>query len=93
MRRRHRPSLLEGLVEIARSPPVPALPYVTAAAASERDVIGVRGALRAAAADPQLSEARSALFIGGFSELADRDYDEIPDLERKIPATANVDLW
>ena len=91
--RRYRPSLLEPLAEIARSPPAPALPYVTAAAASDRDVTRMRQAIRAAAADPQLDEARSALLIGGFSELTDQDYREIPNLERSLPAAANVELW
>jgi ABC-type phosphate/phosphonate transport system substrate-binding protein len=91
--RRYRPSILEGLVEIARSPSVPALPYVTSAATKARDVGRLRQAVRAAVADAQLNDARSALFIAGFSELAGEDYDEIPALERNIAATANVDLW
>jgi ABC-type phosphate/phosphonate transport system substrate-binding protein len=91
--RRYRPSILEGLVEIARSPPVPALPYVATADTSARDLTRLRQAIRAAVADAQLNDTRCALFIDDFSELSDEDYDEIPALERNIPATANVDLW
>jgi ABC-type phosphate/phosphonate transport system substrate-binding protein len=91
--RRHRPRLLAGLVEIARSPPVPALPYVTAAVTAAPDVARLRRAIAAAALDPQLDQARSALFIDGFSELTADDYKEILALERDIPATANVELW
>jgi ABC-type phosphate/phosphonate transport system substrate-binding protein len=89
--RRHRPYLLDPLAEIARSPPVPALPYVTAMATSDADVDCLRRALRAATADAQLHDARAALFIDGFSDEA--DYDEILILERSVPTTANVDLW
>ncbi len=80
-------------MEIARSPAVPALPYVTSARTSERDVALLRRAIRAATADECLREARSALFIEGFSELTDADYAVIPRLEDAIPATANVGLW
>ena len=89
----YRNSLLDGLVEIARSPAVPALPYVTSASTSDHDVALLRMAIRAAAADEGLREARSALFIDGFSELTEADYAVIPHLERTIPATANVELW
>jgi ABC-type phosphate/phosphonate transport system substrate-binding protein len=91
--RSYRPSLLRGLVEIARSPAVPALPYVTNSAADAAAVARLRRAIHAAVADPDLIEARSALFIEGFSELPDATYDQILNLERSIPKTANVDLW
>jgi hypothetical protein len=79
--RKHRPQDLEGLVEIARSPLVPGLPYVTRAV----DVAALRRAVTATMADPDLVEARAALLIGGFSVLPDGAYEKILALENSLP--------
>lgn len=79
--RKHRPQDLQGLVEIARSPPVPGLPFVTRAG----DVAALRRAVEAALAEPELAEARAVLLLGGFSVLPDGDYDQIPALENSLP--------
>ena len=78
--RKHRPQDLEGLVEIARSPLVPGLPYVTRAG----DAIKLREAVEAAIADPELAEARAALLIGSFSVLPDAAYGQILALENSL---------
>ena len=57
---RYRPELLEGIVEIARSPSVPGLPYVTASATSTDDLGRLRTGLASALADPALAEPRKA---------------------------------
>lgn len=75
--RRHRPDCLESLVEIARSPLVPSLPYVTISG----DVTRLRGALAAVFADPAMQEIRDQLFLTGYSLLDPRAYDLITDLE------------
>jgi ABC-type phosphate/phosphonate transport system substrate-binding protein len=79
--KKYRPQDLQGLVEIARSPLVPSLPYVTRAG----DVSSLRKGVAAAMADPELASARETLLIGGFSVLPDRAYDRIVDLENSLP--------
>ena len=82
--KKHRPEILEGLVEIARSPSVPALPFVTRAA----DVELLRTALQKAFADENLKPAREALLMTGFSILHPNAYDQIVDLEKALPPFA-----
>ncbi|MGH6854041.1 MAG: phosphate/phosphite/phosphonate ABC transporter substrate-binding protein [Aestuariivirga sp.] len=77
MAKAYRPDYLEGLVEIARSPEVPGLPYVTVAGGAAR----LRQALSAAFADPGLQEPRRRLFLTGHSVLSEKDYGRITDLE------------
>lgn len=79
--RKHRPDDLHGLVEIARSPLVPGLPFVTRAG----DVATLRQAVKAAFADPELVEARAALLLDGFSVLAPGAYAQIIALENSLP--------
>ncbi len=78
--RRHRPQLLQGLHEIARSPLVPGLPFVTRSG----DVIRLRDTLRKAFSDPALAKAREAMLLTGFSILPVGAYDIILQLEAKL---------
>jgi ABC-type phosphate/phosphonate transport system substrate-binding protein len=87
--RRYRPDYLEGLVEIARSPMVPSLPFVTAMG---RDPAPLREALASAFADPDLAQARKALFLDGHSVLADGAYDLILSLERAMEEQGGLEL-
>jgi ABC-type phosphate/phosphonate transport system substrate-binding protein len=86
---RHWPDELEGLHEIARSPMIPGLPFVTGPG---RDPAPLRQALHAAFADPSLAEAREALLLDGVSVLALADYDRILDLERAMEAQGGLKL-
>ena len=86
--RTYRPELLEGLVEIGRSPFVPGLPYVTVAG----DVSTLRAALGGVFADPALHKTRDQLFLSGFSVLADRDYKQISDLESVMERAGRLKL-
>lgn len=86
--RRYRPDLLEGLVAVARSPSVPALPFVTVAG----DVPRLRAALAAAFADPALDDARSRLLLKGFSVLETAAYDAILALESAIERKGGLAL-
>lgn len=86
--RRYRPEALAGLVEVARSPAVPGLPWITRAG----DPAALRKALRQAFADPGLSTARAALLLSGMSELPATAYDRIIDLEREMAAAGGLDL-
>ncbi len=79
--KKHCPEILEGLVEIARSPSVPALPFVTRAT----DVEVLRTALQKTFADENLKPTREALLLGGFSILPNNAYEQILDLEKALP--------
>ena len=87
--RRYRPDYLEGLVEIARSPMVPGLPFVTA---SRRDPADLRRALALAFADADLAVAREALFLDRHSVLAAGAYDLILKLEQQMEAAGGLRL-
>lgn len=80
MARRYKPDVLEGLVEIARSPQVPALPFVTRAG----DVEKLRAGLKAAFADPALKAAREKLLLKDVSVLPDGAYDVITQKEAAL---------
>ncbi len=77
---KHRPQDLNGLVEIARSPLLPGLPYVTRAG----DVKLWRFAILKTFADPSLAKARADLLLGGISVLPEGAYDKILELEAKL---------
>lgn len=87
--RRYRPDYLNGLVEIARSPMVPGLPYVTAL---DRDPEVLRRAMVEAFADPGLASAREALLLDGHTVLADHAYDRILALETKMEQAGGLKL-
>lgn len=88
MARRYRPQALVGLVEIARSPLVPGLPFITRAG----DPAKIRAALRQAFADPSLREVRQALFLDGVSDLPVQAYDRIIDLEAGMEMAGGLAL-
>jgi ABC-type phosphate/phosphonate transport system substrate-binding protein len=75
--RKYRPQDLDGVVEIARSPMVPGLPFVTRGG----DVKAWRAAVLKTFADPSLAKARAALLLGGISVLAEGAYEKILALE------------
>jgi ABC-type phosphate/phosphonate transport system substrate-binding protein len=87
--RRYRPDYLEGLVEVARSPMVPGLPFVTA---SGRDPAELRSALVRAFGDPALAQARESLFLDRHSILAESSYDLILELEREMEEAGGLEL-
>ena len=88
MAKRYRPEALEGLVEVARSPSVPGLPWITRAG----DPQEIRRALQAAFADPALTEARAALLLNGFTELPVIAYDRIIGLENEMASSGGLHL-
>src|SRR5262245_5109869 len=87
--RRYRPDYLDGLVEIARSPMVPSLPFVTAPGG---DPAQLRLALASAFADPDLAPTREALFLDRHSVLAEDAYDLILKLERQMEEAGGLEL-
>lgn len=88
MAKRYRPAALEGLVEIARSPAVPGLPWITRAG----DPHAIRVALREAFTDEALAPVREALLLSGFSELPVSSYDRIPGLEAEMESDGGLRL-
>ena len=86
--RRYRPQDLDGLVEIARSPSVPGLPWITRAG----DPTCLRAGLANAFADPALVEAREALLMSGYSVLEASAYDRITELEAEMERAGGVAL-
>jgi ABC-type phosphate/phosphonate transport system substrate-binding protein len=88
MARRYRPDYLEGLIEIARSPSVPGLPYVTRSGGIE----AMRQGLVAAFADSELQECREQLFLSGHSVLRPKAYERITDLEREMQRAGGLEL-
>jgi len=90
--RRYRPDYLEGLVEIARSPSVPGLPYVTSVKTGDDMRARLRGALADALADPELADTRRALLISGMSVLAPQEYRTILMREQDCEARGGLDL-
>ena len=90
--KRYRPDLLEGLIEIARGPMVPGLPFVTAGDADDAQVAHLRRALSDVFADPALAPIRERLFLAGLSFLEADAYELIPDLERGMEKTGGLIL-
>jgi ABC-type phosphate/phosphonate transport system substrate-binding protein len=88
MAKAYRPDYLQGLVEIARSPEVPSLPYVTVSG----DVGKLRHAVIQAFGDPTLNEVRQRLFLTGHSVLVEKDYDRIIDLETSMQSAGGLKL-
>jgi ABC-type phosphate/phosphonate transport system substrate-binding protein len=91
--RRYRPDLLSGNAEIARSPLVPGLPFVTSAARPLEQLSRLRQALVLAFADAELQQQRDALFLSGFSPLGPTDYTIIAKLERDLQLQGDLNLW
>ncbi|MCB1377729.1 MAG: PhnD/SsuA/transferrin family substrate-binding protein [Alphaproteobacteria bacterium] len=86
--RRHRPQDLDGLVEIARSPSVPGLPYVTVAG----NAMKLRQAVSAALDDPDLGDVRDQLLLSGLSVFDPQDYIRIVDLEIAMERAGGLEL-
>jgi ABC-type phosphate/phosphonate transport system substrate-binding protein len=74
----HRPRAMGRVRQIARTAPIPGLPYVTAAHRDDDTVARLRRGLFDALVDPALAPARSALLLDGAEVLDDDVYAEIP---------------
>ena len=68
------PGELAGTRILGRSPLQPALPFITGAVTTQRELARIREGLFAALADSELSEARNALRLAGASVLTEADY-------------------
>jgi ABC-type phosphate/phosphonate transport system substrate-binding protein len=89
---RHDPSSVEGTRVLAQTQAAPALPYVTGKQTIGRERKRLRAALDRAMADPDLAEARDALMIKGFADLALRDYQVMLEMEKAAAEAGYPDL-
>jgi ABC-type phosphate/phosphonate transport system substrate-binding protein len=87
--RKHRPGALEGLTEIARSPLVPGLPYVT----RNGNVLRLREALATVFENKKMAHIRSALLLSDVRVLAENAYDVIPELEKEQASKSGLKLF
>jgi ABC-type phosphate/phosphonate transport system substrate-binding protein len=78
--KKHRPSALQNMVEVVRSPAVPGLPYVTRGGDADR----LRDAVFAVMQDSAMVSVRDALLLRGASELSPNAYEIILEKENSI---------
>jgi hypothetical protein len=64
----------------------PALPLITRAHATAKEIATLRDALRAVAREPTLARVRHTLGLGDFEVLPVRAYDRVLELERQAIA-------
>ncbi len=76
----YRPHLLKGLFEVARSPLVPSLPFVT----QQSNVEQLRHALSNVLQNPNMKSACQKLFMNKAEVLELSAYDEILELENSL---------
>ena len=81
----HRPQLVAGLRRIARSPTMPALPYVASTWRTRRELAQLRAGLRAALTDAALAPARAKLRLVGIEVLEDGAYQQVQALDMATP--------
>ena len=74
---RHRPEAVEHVRVIQRGPTIPCVPLITNLSTTPEEVALLREALSAAASDPDLGSARSALGITGFVALDNDAYEPV----------------
>lgn len=90
---RDQPEATHGLRILCRTAPgVPGLPLITGAATPPADVERLRDALRAAAADPALSDARAGMLLRGFAVLPPEAYEACLAMERGAVAAGYPEL-
>ena len=88
MAKRYRPNLMKGLVEIANSPLVAGLPFVTRAG----DVELLRRGLRQVFDDPALDGIRDSMFLSNYSVISPAHYDRILQLESAVENAGGMQL-
>ena len=78
--KKYRPQVLDGLVEIVRSPSVPGLPFVTRGC----NVPGLRGAIADVMQSPATRNLRDSLLLRNVSVLSETAYDVIKNIESRM---------
>jgi ABC-type phosphate/phosphonate transport system substrate-binding protein len=80
--RRWYPSSIANLRILSWTPASPSLPFITAAATSDRMLQKLRSSLADVLADRDLDAARERLFLGGFDLEPTGNFYEVLQLER-----------
>jgi ABC-type phosphate/phosphonate transport system substrate-binding protein len=80
---RYRPAAIASLRPLSKSPSAPSLPFVTHPDTPAEILERLRAGLFAALEDPDLAEARAALFLDGAEVLPLSAYDRILEMERE----------
>jgi ABC-type phosphate/phosphonate transport system substrate-binding protein len=88
----HDPGLIEGTRVLCRTPSVPGLPLITAAATSDATLARLIAALGAVMADPALAGTRAALRLRGIAPLTLADYAPLLALRAHAEALGYPDL-
>jgi ABC-type phosphate/phosphonate transport system substrate-binding protein len=86
--RRYRPQALEGLTEIARSPLVPGLPYVTRVG----NLLRLKEAIQTVLQDSLQQKLCNDLLLSGFTQLNASAYQVIPELEDRMRRSGGLIL-
>src|SRR5262249_37303706 len=79
---RHGHKAIDRVRVLCRTASAPGLPYITAAATTQETMLRLREGLRAAMADPAITEARQALLLKDVMLLPDAAYQPLIDMEQ-----------
>jgi len=80
---RHRPALARGTRVLARTPPSPAIPFVTSIATAPETVALLCSALERIAREPRFATLRAGLLIKDIVAVPDERYRALLDYERE----------
>jgi ABC-type phosphate/phosphonate transport system substrate-binding protein len=81
-----RPAAAERVRIVGRTPPSPAIPFVTSAATPPATVAILRAALRALAHEPRYAAVREGLLLSDIVDVPDTAYSGLLDYEREAAA-------
>ncbi len=89
---RHRPPAVAATRVLCRTPAMPGLPLIAGRAATARDIAAMREGLAAAAADPELADARKAFGIVGMHFPPESEYSRLSAAVEKAEAAGVASL-
>jgi ABC-type phosphate/phosphonate transport system substrate-binding protein len=84
--RQHRPQAAEHVRVLARTPPSPAIPFVTSVETPEATVALLREALRRVAREPHYAAMRAGLALSDIVDVPDAAYHRLLEYEREAAA-------
>jgi len=84
--RQHRPRAVEHVRVLARTPPSPAIPFVTSVETPAATVVLLREALRRVAREPHRAAVRAGLALSDIVDVPDIAYRRLLDYEREAAA-------
>jgi ABC-type phosphate/phosphonate transport system substrate-binding protein len=81
--RHYRPEAAARVRIIGRTPPSPAIPFVTSVATPPATVVLLRAALRSLAREPRYAAVREGLMLADIVDVPDAEYHRLLDYERE----------